>query len=100
MLEKARVATQNTTSYVLFSPIGLLFDFQQNGTFVEAGANDGVTESNTLALETEYGWTGLLAEPVPWLYNQLLATGRRAAFLDVCISSKQFPFIVRHSRNL
>jgi FkbM family methyltransferase len=35
------------------------------GVFVEAGANDGVQQSNTYYLERFGGWTGLLIEPVP-----------------------------------
>lgn len=35
------------------------------GTFVEAGAHDGFTQSNTYGLERHAGWTGLLVEPVP-----------------------------------
>jgi FkbM family methyltransferase len=35
------------------------------GTFVEAGAHNGITESNTLLLERSYGWRGLLIEPIP-----------------------------------
>lgn len=34
-----------------------------NGVFVEAGANDGISQSNTALYEFEYGWTGLLIEP-------------------------------------
>lgn len=37
------------------------------GTFVEAGANDGVTQSNTAHLEFTRGWRGLLVEPIPTL---------------------------------
>lgn len=37
------------------------------GFFVEAGANDGVSQSNSLFFEKYYGWTGLLVEPVPTL---------------------------------
>jgi FkbM family methyltransferase len=39
---------------------------QKHGVFVEAGANDGVTQSNTLYFE-KAGWTGLLIEPIPSL---------------------------------
>jgi FkbM family methyltransferase len=35
------------------------------GVFVEAGANDGVQQSNTYYLERIRHWTGLLIEPVP-----------------------------------
>lgn len=31
--------------------------------YVEAGANDGVTQSNTFFLQQKYGWRGLLVEP-------------------------------------
>jgi FkbM family methyltransferase len=35
------------------------------GFFVEAGANDGVDQSNTYYFEKIRGWQGLLVEPVP-----------------------------------
>jgi FkbM family methyltransferase len=35
----------------------------REGYFVEFGAADGVLHSNTLRLEADMGWTGLLAEP-------------------------------------
>lgn len=37
------------------------------GFFVEAGANDGIDQSNTYYLEQCLGWKGLLIEPVPEL---------------------------------
>jgi FkbM family methyltransferase len=38
-----------------------------NGFFVEVGANDGVTYSNTLYFEKYKKWTGILIEPIPEL---------------------------------
>lgn len=38
-----------------------------NGTFVELGAYDGITQNNTLHFE-EKGWRGILIEPVPAAY--------------------------------
>jgi hypothetical protein len=35
------------------------------GYFVEAGAHDGFTQSNTYLLERRHGWRGLLVEPMP-----------------------------------
>jgi len=40
---------------------------KRNGLFVEVGANDGVSQSNTLYFEKYYGWSGLLIEAVPEL---------------------------------
>jgi FkbM family methyltransferase len=40
------------------------------GTFVEAGANDGVSQSNTLYFEGRRGWRGMLIEPVPHLAQE------------------------------
>jgi FkbM family methyltransferase len=37
------------------------------GFFVEAGANDGVAQSNSFLLARSRGWRGLLIEPVPEL---------------------------------
>jgi FkbM family methyltransferase len=40
---------------------------QRNGFFIEAGANDGICQSNTLYFERYLGWRGLLVEPIPVL---------------------------------
>ena len=37
----------------------------ERGFFVEAGANDGFSNSDTYYLEKARGWNGLLVEPVP-----------------------------------
>ena len=41
------------------------FFFQREGFFVECGAYDGETRSNTLNLERELGWSGVLIEADP-----------------------------------
>jgi FkbM family methyltransferase len=40
------------------------------GIYIEAGANDGINQSNTYFLERKHGWTGILVEPVPRLYER------------------------------
>jgi FkbM family methyltransferase len=42
----------------------------KEGVFVEAGANDGRNQSNTLYYERHYRWRGLLVEPIPELAEQ------------------------------
>jgi FkbM family methyltransferase len=41
---------------------------RDGGVFLEAGAHDGYTQSNTYYLERYRGWSGVLVEPVPELY--------------------------------
>jgi len=43
------------------------------GFYVEAGANDGVTQSNTALLARYRDWSGLLVEPVPELARRCRA---------------------------
>lgn len=39
----------------------------REGFFIEAGANDGYTQSNTYFFEKMRNWTGILIEPIPEL---------------------------------
>jgi hypothetical protein len=43
----------------------------ENGFYIEAGAYDGVLQSNTKFLEEEYNWTGILIEPSPKVFLEL-----------------------------
>lgn len=59
---------------------------RRDGFFVEFGATNGLTNSNTHLLETAYGWTGILAEPNPVWHSQLHAN--RQCNIDTrCVSS-------------
>ena len=42
---------------------------RDGGFFVEAGGNDGYTQSNTYWLERFRGWRGILVEPMPELFE-------------------------------
>ena len=53
------------------------------GTFVEAGANDGVNQSNTFYFERHRGWRGLLVEPVPELAERC-RRNRPQAVVEAC----------------
>lgn len=58
----------------LFQDIWVLHElgFKRSGYFVEFGACDGVRHSNTLLLESVYGWTGILSEPAHAWINGLV----------------------------
>jgi FkbM family methyltransferase len=53
---------------------------KQNGYFVEVGATNGVDWSNTLILERDFQWRGLLAEPARGWHSALKAN--RRAMID------------------
>ena len=46
------------------------------GVFVETGAHDGLVDSTTLFFERCLGWTGVLIEPHPLVWHQLLRAPR------------------------
>jgi len=56
------------------------------GFFVEAGAVNGVLDSNSLLFELRYNWTGLLVEANPANFPYLAVTGRKAWVAPVCLS--------------
>jgi hypothetical protein len=41
-----------------------VFEGKKNGFFVELGANDGISQSNTLYFEKYMNWSGILIEPI------------------------------------
>lgn len=65
-----------------------------NGYFVEAGALDGVFSSNTLEVERQLNWTGLLIEPDTEMFQLLLKRKRRSWALNACISPYHYPYKV------
>jgi FkbM family methyltransferase len=58
------------------------------GYFVELGANDGVTQSNSLYFEKHRGWRGVLVEPAPHKFLQCRKNRGRgtSVFCAACVS--------------
>lgn len=66
------------------------------GFFVELGANDGISQSNSLYFERERGWRGVLIEPI--LHNFMKCQSNRSAdntfFCAACVSEDyQMPYV-------
>jgi FkbM family methyltransferase len=59
-----------------------------NGYFVELGANDGVTQSNSLYFEKYRNWRGLLVEPTPqnFLKCRQNRSTRNSIYCAACVS--------------
>jgi FkbM family methyltransferase len=66
----------------------------KKGIFVDIGANDGVTFSNSLLFE-EAGWSGICVEPHPIIF-EALKEKRRCNLVNACISdeNKMVDFLV------
>lgn len=85
----AACAVQHSRSQLgedlLLLPTLLLLAGGKPGTFVELGAFDGVTFSNTYMLERCFGWTGLLIEASPPNFAKLNVSGRGAHKLHAAV---------------
>ncbi|XP_052792087.1 uncharacterized protein LOC128226241 [Mya arenaria] len=60
---------------------------RNNGFFVEAGAFDGEKFSNTLYLEIMRNWEGVLVEPNPYIFKDLVSKGRKSYMLNACLGN-------------
>lgn len=61
-----------------------------NGFYIEAGAYDGVLQSNTKYLEEKYGWTGLLVEPSPKVFESLQKNRPNNININKCLVSSTY----------
>lgn len=59
-------------------------DFKRGGYFVEFGATDGYSLSNSYLLEKEFGWSGIVAEPGRMWHGELQAN-RSASISTACV---------------
>jgi FkbM family methyltransferase len=61
------------------------FRGKRGGVFVDIGAYDGETFSNSAFFERTMGWTGLCVEPLPSAFERLRAS-RKAICEQVCVA--------------
>jgi FkbM family methyltransferase len=61
---------------------------RQQGVFVDVGASDGVTFSNTFFFENTLGWTGLCIEPRPSAFRDLVRN-RRCLCANVAVGDPE-----------
>lgn len=63
-----------------------VFHGKKNGTFIELGAYDGLVQSNTKKLESEYDWNGILIEPSYTEYLKCLKNRTSKCYHCACVS--------------
>lgn len=61
-----------------------LLGARRNGVFVDVGAHDGLTLSNSVFFERERGWSGVCIEPSPAVFPRLVAA-RQAVCVNAAI---------------
>lgn len=61
-----------------------------NGTFIEVGGNDGRTQSNTYFLEKIKGWSGLLVEGIPELYEKCKNERKKSSVYNYALVGQDF----------
>lgn len=62
-----------------------LFNQKRNGVFVEVGALDGISGSNTYFFEKERDWKGILIEPNPIEFKKLMECDRPLSIKENCV---------------
>ncbi|MEM6753192.1 MAG: FkbM family methyltransferase [Cyanobacteria bacterium P01_C01_bin.38] len=63
----------------------------QNGFFIEVGANNGFSESNTYYLERFRNWKGILIEPIPHLYQECVKERPKSKVFNCALVSQDYP---------
>lgn len=80
-----------------------IFKNKKNGVFVDIGAHDGITLSNTFFFEKNLGWSGLCIEPIPSVFG-LLCNNRNCVKINGCAwnenTKKKFRIIEGYSEML
>ena len=87
-MKKLIFFSQNGQDYFLENNV---FKRISNGFFVDIGANDGITFSNTYFFEKK-GWTGICIEPIKEIFTKLEKT-RNCKCIRGVISEKNDEFI-------
>lgn len=65
-----------------------VFKNKQNGIFVDIGAYDGITGSNSCFFEKHLNWKGLCIEPIPERFEDLKRNRPQSKNLNCCVGEK------------
>jgi FkbM family methyltransferase len=76
---------------------------KKHGFFIEIGASDGVTLSNTHLLEKKYEWKGICVEPIPQIYSELVKNRPNSKCFSLAVYNKSdltVSFSISHESSL
>lgn len=94
VIKKVLIEFPNSMSQIQQDLFALIVsDFKLGGFFVDFGATNGISLSNSFLLEKNFGWKGILAEPAKAWHSSLL--GNRDAIIEKrCVWSTTGDFIL------
>ena len=100
VIESLAVLHGNMRNYHLALPLLLHAAHGKPGVFVELGALDGSSLSNTYALEKCFGWRGVLIEADPDNFNAMKAGDRVSSRVHAAVCDNQLGSIpISRSKN-
>lgn len=62
----------------------IVFNGKKNGFFIDIGAHDGISLSNSFFFEKNRAWVGICIEPNPNVFSKLMQD-RKSTNLNICI---------------
>jgi FkbM family methyltransferase len=80
-----------TSLHQIEDALAALFPPEYKGFFVEAGAADGVAQSNTYWLERRRGWRGILVEALPEFAEQCRRNRPRSVVVQAGLVASDYP---------
>jgi len=72
----------------------------KDGFFIEAGADDFETDSNTLLFELQHNWTGILVEPNPTIFPKGFSKQRKVWGSSTCLAIQPRPHVSPFSQKV
>ncbi len=88
----SRLLTKSTSQLAQDLFVAANSEPKNQNFFVEFGATDGVTNSNTLLLEKELGWNGILVEPAT-IWQDALTRNRLCKIDKRCVYPKSGQYL-------
>jgi FkbM family methyltransferase len=79
------------------------YNYKRNGFFIEIGASNGITFSNTYLLEKKYDWKGICVEPIPKQFEQLCKNREKSLCYKEAVyneTNKQIVFDIANNSDM
>jgi len=73
------------------------FKLKRGGIYVDIGAYDGIYLSNTAMLELQYGWRGVLVEPIKEAYDRMVKSRPGSTCICGAVSTERGPLRFTYS---